>query len=1304
MTRAVAVGPELGALHWIKTHRAKEGGVVVSSRVPRLYPEVTGYLIPTLIRRGERDLALAFARCLVGVQRPDGSFADPAGRASYAFDTGQVLRGFVAALPHLPELADPLRRACEWLLTSADRGRLPVPTAAEWSLGARGAISEAVHLYVLPGLLAASEALGEPRYRRFVAESMDWYARHVEIAEFKRPHQLTHLFAYAMEALIELGAGELAAVGMKQLADAQHDTGLVPAYSDVAWLCTPGQFQCALVWAKLGDRVRARAAFGFMEQFRNGTGGFFGSYGPGADYFAAEEPSWAAKFELDAADALATATVTKSAQAPKPPSAITAAKAPKRAATPSSTSTSTNSADARTNLAPEAWHEAIVDGAGAAEIAERVRRGAVPQWIEPVLAASKTGDRVLELGSGTGELSAALARAGRRPTCVDFSAASLDLAERVFGALGVRGSFVEADVTRRLPFPDASFDVVWSSGLLEHFDAATQAHIVAEAARVSRRGVVALVPNAKSLPYRLGKSLQEAAGTWAWGKEDPFLTLRPQFEAAGLVDVEETTIAPEHALEFLNGTPCAALKAPLAAWLKSLPATERGELGQGYLLATTGRTRLAGEENSDDHMTAGGRCDAPRRIGAHSAPACILAIVPNDPLQAYVDAGYPDLTSYFNPAGRFDEVVCLSPHEKKPTNLFGVRVIPTAPRDLARRCKELGVSVLRAYDIPAATLIAPHRPPGVPFVVSVHDVDPARVKGPLPDADLWLPVSGACATFLRERGADPAKIAPFSNRVDLEVFRPRHDPAKRAAFEARFPGKRRVLHVGRHCRQKNQDRLLESLSLLGRDYVGVFVGKGDVEATRLRAAELGVASRCHFVECVPNAELADYYSFCDVMCTPSRWEGFGVVFIEAAAAGAVIVTCDVAPMNELLKHGETALLVSDPEDSPQIAAAIKTACTNGAARAGLRRRAPEAARPFAKNAVEAVESAAYDRLLKPVARAKPAAGPAFAAHALTAARAADWERLVLSSPEAWLYHTWDEQTLLEEAWGGETLSFLVERAGRLVAAVPLQRWPWDRATFWGTLMGPAGPALARDLDPHERQETLAFAHGVLREFVRLKKAKAVRIHLPPLAPALRATWNDAVNPLVAFGYEDVSTKTSVIDLSKDEDALWGGMRPEYRTCINKATREGVIVEAASDPSDVDAYYRLHVETYVRTGVKPHPKEYFAAIFDRFVATGRAEWLFAKRDGELLGALNVARYGDASLYWTGAYSAEGLGARVAKLLQWEAIRRSKGRGCAYHETGEIVVDAAPGSKDHGIGTFKRRFGGELVPFWKGIVRA
>src|SRR5206468_355229 len=79
------------ALQWIRTNEMSTGGIRVQSGHANAYPEVTGYLIPTLLQCGERELVLRLTRWLLAIQREDGSFPDPDAGRSYIFDTGQVL-------------------------------------------------------------------------------------------------------------------------------------------------------------------------------------------------------------------------------------------------------------------------------------------------------------------------------------------------------------------------------------------------------------------------------------------------------------------------------------------------------------------------------------------------------------------------------------------------------------------------------------------------------------------------------------------------------------------------------------------------------------------------------------------------------------------------------------------------------------------------------------------------------------------------------------------------------------------------------------------------------------------------------------------------------------------------------------------------------------------------------------------------------------------------------------------------------------------------------------------------------------
>ena len=87
----------------------------------------------------------------------------------------------------------------------------------------------------------------------------------------------------------------------------------------------------------------------------------------------------------------------------------------------------------------------------------------------------------LEVGCGSGRLSCFLALQRYRTVCLDFSHAALAAAQANFEATGVSGQFVVGDAFI-LPFPDERFDVVLSTGLLEHFQ--DPAPIVREMVRV----------------------------------------------------------------------------------------------------------------------------------------------------------------------------------------------------------------------------------------------------------------------------------------------------------------------------------------------------------------------------------------------------------------------------------------------------------------------------------------------------------------------------------------------------------------------------------------------------------------------------------------------------------------------------------------------------------------------------------------------------------------------------------------------------------------------------------------------------
>jgi hypothetical protein len=204
---------------------------------------------------------------------------------------------------------------------------------------------------------------------------------------------------------------------------------------------------------------------------------------------------------------------------------------------------------------------------------------------------SQAGDLMLETGCGGATVSAELAVAGRKIELADFSQSVLNRAVKLFESSNLPAPKTTlADLTKPLPWKDASVDITWSSGVLEHWTDEELSPIIHEMARISRFRVISLVPYAGSLLYRWGKWTAETGGYWPYGRELPRKTLRHVFESAGLKRVTEFTICSDLALGFLTYVdPGIHLEA--ARWWESLPPEDVLRQTQGYLLLTTGEVR-----------------------------------------------------------------------------------------------------------------------------------------------------------------------------------------------------------------------------------------------------------------------------------------------------------------------------------------------------------------------------------------------------------------------------------------------------------------------------------------------------------------------------------------------------------------------------------------------------------------------------------------------------------------------------------------------------------------------------------------
>ena len=125
-------------------------------------------------------------------------------------------------------------------------------------------------------------------------------------------------------------------------------------------------------------------------------------------------------------------------------------------------------------------------------------------------------------------------------------------------------------------------------------------------------------------------------------------------------------------------------------------------------------------------------------------------------------------------------------------------------------------------------------------------------------------------------------------------------------------GREDLLIVGTVARlavQKGIDVLLRAVSGLPHNFVVVILGSDEGEADNLLnlARELGVSARCRFVG--HQEDVSEWIRAFDIFALPSRWEGFGLVLLEAGECGVPIVATDIPPINAIIRNDLDGLLV-----------------------------------------------------------------------------------------------------------------------------------------------------------------------------------------------------------------------------------------------------------------------------------------------------------------------------------------------------------------------------------------------------------
>ena len=198
------------------------------------------------------------------------------------------------------------------------------------------------------------------------------------------------------------------------------------------------------------------------------------------------------------------------------------------------------------------------------------------------------------------------------------------------------------------------------------------------------------------------------------------------------------------------------------------------------------------------------------------------------------------------------------------------------------------------------------------------------------------------AQVVDEVGADPARVVSIATGIDLARFAPgdRSEARRAVGLPVEVP----IVGIVATLRSwKGHRYLLEAFRDLGRpDALLVIVGDGPQrEALEGQARALGIDARVRFAG--NQADVAPWMRALDVFCLPSYAnEGVPQALMQAMACGLPVVTTPVGSIEEIVRDGETGLMVV-PQDAASLHAAIASLLADPVRRAALGGRAAAAA-------------------------------------------------------------------------------------------------------------------------------------------------------------------------------------------------------------------------------------------------------------------------------------------------------------------------------------------------------------------------
>ena len=249
------------------------------------------------------------------------------------------------------------------------------------------------------------------------------------------------------------------------------------------------------------------------------------------------------------------------------------------------------------------------------------------------------------------------------------------------------------------------------------------------------------------------------------------------------------------------------------------------------------------------------------------------------------------------------------------------------------------------------------------------------------------------------------------------------------------------------------------------------------------------------------------------------------------------------------------------------------------------------------------------------------------------------------------------------------------------------------------LLVPHGPVVERQATRDKRQATkdkrqvLEILVNKLKELAKEEKIDFIRIS--PIWD--RSDDNDKVFKDLGFRLRPLHTHPESswkLNIEPSENEILDNMRKTTRYLIKQAQNDkDVEIFQGKDIKDIDIFNNIHLEVVKKQKFVPFSLEYFRKEFTAFQADDQIAIFFAKYKGKIIAASFEIFWSDMVFYHHAALLPEYKKIPVSYLLQWEAIKDAKKRGCKIYDFwGYIDPVKHPKHPYAGPTLFKMGFGG------------